>query len=57
MTQAGSLDGDKMVEQGMFSTKKHQVSKKPKVTYVDEIQKAEKKYQQGPGTYEKVKIR
>jgi hypothetical protein len=46
-----------MVEQGMFSTKKHLVSQKPKISYVDEIQKAEKKYQQGPGTYDKEKIR
>jgi len=38
-----------MVEQGMFSTKKHKIiggpEPKHKTSYVDEIMKAEKKYQ------------
>ena len=41
----------------MYSTKKHETSKLPKKSFIDETQAIEKKKQNGPGSYEKLKIR
>lgn len=52
-----SLNIKRLLPQDMFSTKRHQTSKIPKKSFVDETQAIEKKKQIGPGTYEKQKIR